>query len=269
MTSAEVLADSVGPSGVRITSLKLRFPRFLLAQFNTHRAFSRNAASFRARGVNRMVEEVESNPFFPDPVFAEKKGMSGGEALGSNELFDFLSDVSDLRERATHLVTNWSGRVHKQTLNRYLEPWAWADVVVTATDWDNFFRLRLADDAQPEMQELAKAMKAALDGSTPSQLLAAEWHIPFDPGAEWGDQRKRIAIARCARVSYGPKADYDPEKDLDLYDRLRTSGHWSPFEHVAQAMWSSQRRANFRGWLSLRSQLEQATGEASAHAGPV
>ena len=39
---AKVLADSVSPAGHRLTTLEATFPRFVLAEFNTHRVFSRN-----------------------------------------------------------------------------------------------------------------------------------------------------------------------------------------------------------------------------------
>ena len=45
---AEVLIDSVNPAGQRLTTFVLRFPRFVLSEFNTHRMFSRNASSSRA-----------------------------------------------------------------------------------------------------------------------------------------------------------------------------------------------------------------------------
>ena len=40
--------------------------------------------------------------------------------------------------------------LHKQIVNRVLEPFTYIDVVVTATDYANWFALRLDKDAQPE-----------------------------------------------------------------------------------------------------------------------
>ena len=46
--SAKVIADSVSPKGIRLVTIECQFPRFILAQVNTHRVFSRNSASSRA-----------------------------------------------------------------------------------------------------------------------------------------------------------------------------------------------------------------------------
>lgn len=48
------------------------------------------------------------------------------------------------------------------------------------------------------------------------------------------DILKAVSVARCARISYlTHDGKRDIEEDLKLFERLRTSGHWSPFEHVA------------------------------------
>jgi hypothetical protein len=65
-----------------------------------------------------------------------------------------------------------------------------------------------------------------------------------------------VAVGRCARVSYLTHDGIrDPRADVELAKRLRSSGHMSPFEHVAQAEpfegifeWSG----NFRGWKQYR-----------------
>ena len=45
---AKIVADSINPQGDRITTYLLTFPRFILAELNTHRVFSKNSASSRA-----------------------------------------------------------------------------------------------------------------------------------------------------------------------------------------------------------------------------
>ena len=40
-------------------------PRIILAEFNTHRLFSRNSASSRAIPFKKMVQSVLENPFIP------------------------------------------------------------------------------------------------------------------------------------------------------------------------------------------------------------
>jgi len=112
------------------------------------------------------------------------------------------------------------------------------------------------------MMELAECMYVAYYESTPKQLKAGEYHIPFgdkfdrmeigaiaeEDGIKLTSDGRisdsifqqysiKIATARCARVSYlnfEGKDDY--EADLKLFKVLSESGHYSPFEHVARAM---------------------------------
>jgi hypothetical protein len=62
---ARILLDSVSSAGIRLTTLEVEFPRYLLAEFNTHRQFSRNFRSSRAVPVERMLTEIEQHPFVP------------------------------------------------------------------------------------------------------------------------------------------------------------------------------------------------------------
>ena len=181
---------------------------------------------------------------------------------------------------------------------------------------------------------LAEAMWDAMNESTPKELKAGEWHIPFSDkmdilkleelykahsdtpksahNIKSGDFKVitgklgkdeldialykavgstalyvnlmlKIATARCARVSYlnfEGKDDY--EADIKLYDILKSSGHYSPFEHCARAMTEDemlqwirfvpQRKngknlkylherqegwsGNFRGFVQLRKDIE-------------
>ena len=73
-----------------------------------------------------------------------------------------------------------------------------------------------------------------------------------------------VAVARCARVSYlNYEGTDDYEKDVDLYERLSSMGHMSPFENVAYAMGGEERssgdgrgfKGNFRGWVQDRFQF--------------
>ena len=65
LISAEILADSLNQFVERITTMKLIFPRIILAEFNTHRMFNRNSASSRAIPLHKMIKAVEENPFIP------------------------------------------------------------------------------------------------------------------------------------------------------------------------------------------------------------
>ena len=84
---AKIIADSKSVRGERITTFLLTFPRIILAEFNTHRMFSRNSASSRAIPFKKMVESVETNPFIPIAWQKDHKGMQGTEYLtGEGEI---------------------------------------------------------------------------------------------------------------------------------------------------------------------------------------
>jgi hypothetical protein len=59
--STKILADSISPDGVRLTTLEVVMPRIVLAEFNTHRMLSRNSASSRAIPIEKMIRMVIPN----------------------------------------------------------------------------------------------------------------------------------------------------------------------------------------------------------------
>lgn len=143
MYNVEILADSLSPQGNRLTTMKITFPRFILAELNTHRMFSRNSASSRAIPFKKMVQMVEENPFIPIAWQKDHKGMQGTEYLINTEanIEDWLKARDYAIEYAENLHNGGHG-VTKQLCNRLLEPFMWHTVIVTATEWENFFKLR-------------------------------------------------------------------------------------------------------------------------------
>lgn len=242
--TAKIIADSVNPAGSRLTTMQLRYPRFIHSEFMTHRVFSRNASSSRAIPVSKLIEDVENDPAVPLRWGRNQPGMQAHEELSNLEqLSARLHWDSALREAVYHAKRLASLGAHKQVVNRILEPFAHISVVVTSTEWNNFFALRDHPDAQPEMQELARAMRKALSESVPRRLKAGYWHLPYiAPNCGFGAsemQLVKISAARCARVSY-LKHDGTPpsaEEELALFDRLagHNPPHASPLEHQAQA----------------------------------
>lgn len=309
--SARIIADSKNEFGNRITTMEVIFPRFILAELNTHRMMSRNSASSRAIPFEKMLKMVKETPFIPIAWQKDHKGMQGTEYI-TDELDIQLNKDAWLKARdnavssaeyLNHGVKDGRDNgVTKQLCNRLLEPFMYHKVLITATEWENFFALRcpryewndevyrsrkefmfayLSDtgngapnsvitdylglaqfnkgQAEIHMMELAECMWDAMNESTPKELKAGEWHIPFEVDARKEDNIKqfsdlvrngvvkdgweaqiKIATARCARVSYTVVGEEDKpanyENDIKLHDRLRESGHMSPFEHCAQAM---------------------------------
>lgn len=247
--SARVICDSIA-QGTRLTTMEVVFPRIVLAEFNTHRMLSRNSASSRAIPVEKRIAAVRENPFIPEAFAANKKGMQAGDVLDRLDQ-DFArsswKEACDDALRHAEALVNLG--VHKQWANRLLEPFSWHTVVVTATEWENFFNLRISALAQPEIYNVAVLMKEALDKSTPvvrDNRGELRYHLPYlqedelvavkEGDAKAMERAIKISTARCARVSYLTQNGIrDPEEDLKLHDRLLGSRHMSPFEHVAYA----------------------------------
>lgn len=269
MIDAKVVLDSVSPFGDRLTTMEVRMHRFVLAEFNTHRVFSRNSASSRAIPVAKQIERVVTDPAMPVSWPAEQKGMQGGAEIEGNMLAQIQSNWALASRQAAEAAGVLSGNgLHKSLTNRLLEPFMWHTVIVTATAWENFFALRLDADAQPEIRVAAEALKAVYDASTPMPRGNLDWHLPYvmtDPHAcediwsrvdgvdevAFNRLAVRVSTARCARVSYLTHDGVrDIDADLTLYDRLITDRvtqgkpvHWSPAEHVATP-WAANRQVH-------------------------
>lgn len=263
--SCRILADSQGPNGVRLTTFEITYPRFVHSELMTHRVFSRNAASSRAIPIDKMIQQVEQNPAMPVWWGKNQSGMQAKEELSDTEKTAARHTWLAARDEAV-LKARELQRIgaHKQLVNRLIEPWMWITVLVTATDWANFFALRNHEDAQPEIREIARMMEAVYVATTPRQVHQAAWHMPLMDDLEQlqvefsEDDIRMIAVGRCARVSYLTHAGVrDPKADLALAQRLQESGHMSPFEHVAQALPLVNRSfyGNLRGWLQFRKLL--------------
>lgn len=291
MISAKIIADSKNLQGDRLTTFVLVFPRIVLAEFNTHRMLSRNSASSRAIPFEKMLKLVKENPFIPIKWMKEHKGMQGSEYFNLNEIFVSPNGLENPNQYTNNQVleTAWllardkavetaiylsDVGLTKQIVNRLLEPFMWHTVIVTASEWENFFALRAHPAAEIHIADLAQKMLDVYNESEPKLLEVGEWHVPFGDNIDYtklqlevldnwnkrGDSlstlandaeteaKIKIATARCARVSYlnfEGKDDY--AADIKLFDMLSTSGHWSPFEHCARAMSDEEYYEDDRG----------------------
>lgn len=406
MIQAKIVADSVTDKEHRLPTLEVVMPRYILAEFNTHRMLSKNSASSRAIPFNKMVKEVQERPFIPIAWQKNHPGMQGTEYLSKTDKYNLIGFMSVMIDTLANYPTgtqefeNYSKKVEekveiintllqeylhlektldewwlfardksvesasimyvfdvtKQFANRLLEPFMYHKVLVSGTEWENFFNLRCPsytfhnDDSDNDfvfksrkdaikslgnqnvyyskesvpledlnliqwlelntgqadihMMFLAEAIWDAMNESTPVLLKEGEWHIPFGdnmdedillPKTAYGfeptntsvgekggwtieggeeayyyilnELKCKISIARCARLSYQTLGDnpvIDYEKDLALYESLSTSGHWSPFEHVAKAMTTNEYFENIKG-NSFYQPRENGLGESILH----
>jgi thymidylate synthase ThyX len=276
---ATIIADSVAPHGIRLTTFTVTFPRFILAELNTHRMLSRNSASSRAIPTEKIIQRVLENPFVPETFNKRVKGMGVGEVLATSDQITCQKAwlyARDKSVQAAHVLVD--AGVDKSRVNRLLEPFMWHTALVTATEWSNFFALRDHPDAQPEFQILARMMRESMDASSPQELGYGEWHLPLLSDEErselrheetlsqaWGDRPlpgaeanrmkwAKVSAGRCFKVSYDRVTDdEDPADSFRRSETAPDSGHWSPLEHPAMAVESDVTFiSNFRGWRQLR-----------------
>ena len=257
----EILADSVSPLGVRLTTMEVTSPRIILAEVNTHRMLSQNSASSRAIPTDRQLERVLQDPFVPDYWGRLQPGMQAEEEIAESDhqkaVEVWLAARDDAVARAKALLKL---EVHKQTVNRLLEPFMWHTAIITATDWGNFFGLRDNPMAQPEIRTIAHMMRQAYESHSPMLVESGGWHLPLIQPDEHNrpeliNDLPKISAGRCARVSYlTHDGRRDPAADIKLYKRLVRDGHMSPLEHVATPMCDNRaaRYGNFVGWKQLR-----------------
>ena len=274
MIEAKVIAHSVahddrGNHGPELFTLALKYPRFIHSEFMTHRVFSRNAASSRAIPVSKMIEQVRNEPAMPVYWGSNKPGMQAGDELTDMDLATAKNLWIDAAENAAATAEKMQELgLHKQVVNRVLEPFQIMQTVVTATEWENFFQLRISEFAQPEIKALAVAMKEAMTNSTPFQMPYGEYHVPYVTAEERDEYKSRkdwrtlcmVASARCARVSYLNHDGSNPDiaKDLELATKLKDAYHASPFEHVARPLDLRDMpgvNRNFKEWAQFRAEI--------------
>lgn len=258
MYSAKIILDSVNPVADRLTTFEVSYPRFVHSELMTHRLFSRNSASSRAIPNEKLRKRIEEDPVMPVYWGQNQTGMQAGEELTENAKQEaealWLAARDEMLSYSSALA---SLGVHKQLCNRLLEPWMFITVIVTATEYENFFHLRCDPNAQPEIQKIAYMMKELYSENKPKELKPGEWHTPYIQPKEYETftkiERLQVSVARCARVSYlTHDGKRDIEADLKLFQRLLENKHLSPFEHIAMCMSSTLRSGNFFGWDQYR-----------------
>lgn len=291
--NARVLADSLSPEGHRLTTLEVVMHRFVLAEMNTHRMFSRNSASSRAIPFAKQVMRVTHDIAVPVIWASEKPGMQGGAEVDEPATATMIWEHARNAAVANAKLLADIG-VHKSICNRLLEPFMMHTAIISATDWDGFWMQRCSPLAQPEIRAAAEAMREAYETSVPLELAHGQWHLPliddddYDDIDLWLSQNSmpewlfndatvvgaHDAIAKCcsvARVARVSRENHDTDtvdidKDLVTYERLVNPGdgppHASPLEHVATPCdWNDHladgtaHLGNFTGWDQMRHQV--------------
>lgn len=250
--NVNLIAHSISEEGVQIATFELESPRFIHSEIMTHRVFSRNAQSSRAVPVSKTGDINAQNPVKPLLWGKNKAGMSSTEELEGSDLLIAKMHWSNATEESFSRSKQLADAgLHKQYANRLTEWCSRIKVVVTSTEWDNFFWLRDDPDAaQPEIVYLAREMQKKLNDNKPELLFSGEWHTPYvkhERSDAYGlryldsngfeltaEEAKQISASCCAQVSYRTLND-SKEKALEIYAKLFNGPkpHLSPVEHQA------------------------------------
>lgn len=275
---AKIIEDTMNEQGHRVTTFVLRYPRFIHSEVLTHRVFSRSASSSRAIPINKIIDSIEQEIAAPIHWGANQRGMQASGEVQDENIVKGQKLWSEAAKNAIKVAREMAELgLHKQVVNRILEPFSHISVVLTATCFENFFYLRYSEMAQPEFKALAKKMYSVYKKSEPRPVLSFEdsgvvdmdspyislmAHLPFVPVEERSIPFKdalAMSQARCARVSYN---NHDGSvnslyKDKILADSLAKEGHFSPFEHQAISVVGAldELKGNFRqtyDWVQIR-----------------
>ena len=305
---AVIVADSIDPRGNRITSFLLTVPQIVVKELLRHRMFSFSSSSMRAIPFNKVLQDTKENMFVPIAFQSHHSGMQGTSYLTGKEAEDAKTQwVQSGLKACEEAEKLYNLGVTKQMCSRIIEPFGYAKILVTATEWENFFELRCPkfdylgqklyksrkdaiketnaslpyDDwyswqkmnksqAEIHIQALAESMWDALNESTPKELKAGEWYIPFSAKIEEDKLSKlmptmqpaslnwylenfnalklKVCISRAARLSYSTHdGEIDYEKDIKLHDQLLKDKHFSPFENVARVATDEEYYTHMKG----------------------
>lgn len=263
MIKSEVVLRTKNKKGFIVTTFVVEFPRIILPEVLTHRAWSRNTSSSRAVPFKRTLHQVITNPFVP--VYWQKShtGMQGNEYFTGEYESRLRNKWLKYRDECvSHAIELNSLNVSKQIVNRVLEPFVLCKMIITTGEEGliNFFNLRCPiyeskkdkkkmeitkskSMAEVHMQLLAQSMYLSV---CDSDMVSSDTHIPF-----YDDIKE--SVEACARVSYNK---IESSKN-NLFQLLLEQKHMSPFEHILFSTDDKERYYNMQGWKSLRYRIEQ------------
>lgn len=244
LISAKAICSSVNKDNTRLLSIELTSVKWLDAEFEKHRMISSNSSSSRAIPFKRSLDR---DVFIPLDIRYNEKGMQGHKQLEQDgiDYIYFKALAEELYEKSVDICKIMDKEIdlHKQHINRFLEPWTVQKKLATANEewWYAFLELRDSPAADPAIQDLARKIRLVVENTEPTFLYDSEWHLPYVDNEELKscdtlDNIKR-SVARSARVSYdnfsGETSSF--EQDSRLHDSLLEMKHFSCFEHQGKA----------------------------------
>lgn len=248
----KLLQHSYSPDGISMYSFEVEIPRIILAEWNTHGMLNTNAQSSRAVPTKKLIEEVRRNPYMPSHWGKNQKGMQAYEECHSSVKSMPRESFWDIciHNACNNAQAFEEAGYHKQIANRVIEPYSHTKLVVSGTEWNNFFNLRIHKDAEPNIREMAIKIYEITRSSAGVRLYNGEWHLPYiSQYRQEGSMRYvfdnqyvslsdaiRISLACVAQVSYR-SLNTHPDAIDRIYDSLFPSNgepiHGSPAQHLA------------------------------------
>lgn len=263
---ARIILDSINANGNRMTTYEVEYPRFILAEVNTHCMLEKNSASSRAIPVGTMLDMIELSPAMPVSWGHNNPGMQSKTLMDSVREANAIKVWLDAAKAAigfSRIMADPDGiNGHKQIANRLSENYQTMKSVISGTEWENFFWLRDRDDADPTFRELARVMNECRRNSVPTLLKPGQWHLPYvtrvDDRYFSGnieiplDVAKKISASCSAQVSYR-KLNDSVEQAQRVFGMLNLESeekpaHASPICHQATPMNESNVSFNPDTW---------------------
>lgn len=261
----QLIRHSRNPSGLEAITFQWTYERIIHAQVMTHR-WSRNASSSRAIPIGSMLKWIDDDPGLPLHLGRNRSGMQSGEEIGDAEeaKIALLNKYQDARS----FVKDMSDRfgLHKEILNRYVEPWGWITSVATMgqAQFFNWIALRCTEHAESNVQRVAINSLRLYAESTPQRLEPGDWHVPyFDDYIPYGlkeSEPVRTALiwstARAAWCSYNHPTKEATFEDAKIrHDSCVADMHATPLEHALMAHYDNFQHGAVPGYSSYRMML--------------
>lgn len=248
----KLLQHSYSQDGISMYSFEVEIPRIILAEWNTHGMLNTNAQSSRAVPTKKLIEEVRRNPYMPSHWGRNQKGMQAYEECNEpvkGESREAFWDIC-IHNACNNAQAFEEAGYHKQIANRVIEPYSHTKLVISGTEWNNFFNLRIHKDAEPNIREMAVQIYKLIHQSQGEYINNGEWHLPYiSMYRQEGHMRYvfdnqyvslsdaiRISLACVAQVSYR-SLNTHPDAIDRIYNSLFPSNgapiHGSPAQHLA------------------------------------
>lgn len=262
----KLLQHSYSPDGISMYSFEVEIPRIILAEWNTHGMLNTNAQSSRAVPTKKLIEEVRRNPYMPSHWGKNQKGMQAYEECHSSVNSmprEAFWDIC-IHNACNNAQAFEEAGYHKQIANRVIEPYSHTKLVISGTEWNNFFNLRIHKDAEPNIREMAIKIYELIYKSDGISLQNGEWHLPYIEYYEdfYGNisygfngspisltEAIRISLACVAQVSYR-SLNTNPEAIDRIYNSLFPSNgapiHGSPAQHLATPFKEAQCKGDWQ-----------------------